>query len=167
MSSQPSSPASAQGTNKSGRVIAALLHGAGRIPGASVFTRLHARLFRRTRGRAVRRWFGAPVMVLEVVGRRTGRTRATSVVYLPLDDGYVVTAANAGNDRTPQWWLNLQAAGAAVAHVRGRREEVVPRLLDGDERNQRWAQLAAAYPSIGHYPSYTDRVFPVIHLHRV
>lgn len=46
--------------------------------------RLHARLYRITGGRFLPRWFdGAPVMVLETVGRRSGRKPATPVLYLP------------------------------------------------------------------------------------
>jgi deazaflavin-dependent oxidoreductase (nitroreductase family) len=155
------------GPSEAGRLTAALLHGAGRVPGASLFTRVHARVFRRSAGRIGRRWFGAPVLVLEVRGRRTGKTRATSVIYLSVDNGYVVTPANAGNDRMPQWWLNLRAAGSGIVYLEKRREVVVARQLDGDERDARWTELVAAYPSVAHYRRYTDRAFPVIALERV
>src|ERR1700752_4128803 len=47
------------------------------------FGRLHANLYRISRGRFLPLWFaGAPVMVLETVGRRSGQKRATPVLYL-------------------------------------------------------------------------------------
>ena len=152
--------------SRRGRWVAALLHAGGRIPGARLFTRVHARLYRGSGGRVIRRWFGAPVLVLEVKGRRTGVRRDVSVVYLEVDDGYLVTAANAGNEKTPQWWRNLRAAGAGVVHVAGRRERVRPRLVEGVERERLWARLVDAYPSIAHYTRYTNRTFPLVVLHR-
>jgi len=71
--------------------------------------RLHARLYRISGGRFLPQWFaGAPVMVLETVGRRSGHKRATPVLYLRAGDALIVLAANTGADRTPAWWLNLR-----------------------------------------------------------
>src|SRR3954451_14871470 len=95
------------------------------------WSRLHARLNRLTRGRFMPRWFGAPVLVLETVGRRSGRKRATPVLYLDDDRRVIVYAANAGAHRTPAWWLNLREAGEGTTVLRGRRTRVRPRVLEG------------------------------------
>lgn len=154
------------GVGRRHRAVAALLHTAGRLPGRRPFVAAHAVLYRRTRGLAGRRWFGAPVLVLDVVGRKTGRLRPTPLIYLPQPGGYVVTAANAGNDCEPQWWRNLRAAGTGVVHVDGRSEPVYARLAEAPERDELWAALVAAYPAVGEYGRYTDRVFPVVVLER-
>ena len=148
-----------------GRWIARLLHGGGRMPGARFITRIHARLYRASRGRAVSRWFGAPVLVLETTGRHSGRLRTVAIQYLMVDGDYAVTAANAGSDRTPAWWLNLRDAGTGIVHVKGRRQQVTPRLATGVERDELWAKITAAYPSVAHYGRYTNRDFPVVVLH--
>lgn len=133
------------------------------MPGVRWATQAHARVYRGSRGRAMRRWFGAPVLVLEVVGRTSGTPRLTPLIYAPTGDGgYVVTAANAGNDRQPQWWRNLDAAGRAVVHVEGRRVPVVARTLAPPERDEHWRRLVAAHPAVGEYRRYTDRVLPVV-----
>lgn len=75
------------------------------------FARFHVRVYRRTSGRVGGRWLGAPVLLLEVAGRRTGKLRETPVIYL-MDRGVpVVMPANAGHRRPPAWWLNLRDAG--------------------------------------------------------
>lgn len=130
-------------------------------------SRIHARAYRATGGRVGRGWFGAPVMVLETVGRRSGRPRATPVLCLRDGDRFVVIPANAGKPRAPAWWLNLQAAGEAVAVVRGARQRVRPRIAAGEERERLWAAYARMYPQIEDYRRYTDRDLPVVVLEKV
>lgn len=127
--------------------------------------RLHARLYRITGGRIVGRWFaGAPAMVLETIGRRSGQKRATPVLYLRDGDAVVVLAANAGSDRTPAWWLNLREAGAGEVVVSRRRLRVRPRLLADAERDRAWRAFVEMYPQAEHYTGFTDRELPLIAL---
>jgi len=137
-----------------------------RYPSAQrAWSRLHARLYRLTGGRFLPRWFGgAPVLVLETVGRRTRKRRSSPVLYLRESEALIVLAANAGADRTPAWWLNLWAAGEATARVGGRRVRVVPRVLEGVEREQRWEAFVAMYPQAAHYVDFTDRPLPLVAL---
>lgn len=127
--------------------------------------RVHARLYRLSGGRLGRRWFaGAPVMVLETVGRRSGEKRATPVLYLRDGDALVVMAANAGAVRTPAWWLNLKHAGEGAVVLGRNRIRVRPRELAGEERDRLWREFVAMYPQAAHYPRFTDRVLPLIAL---
>jgi deazaflavin-dependent oxidoreductase (nitroreductase family) len=132
------------------------------------WSRLHARLYRWSGGRFLPRWFhGAPVMLLETVGRRTGRPRANPVLYLEHGDHLVVLAANAGADRTPAWFLNLQAAEEGIAVIGGRRRHVRPRLITGAERERLWGEFVAMYPQAEHYTRFTDRPLPLVALEPV
>ncbi len=127
--------------------------------------RAHARLYLWTRGRFVPRWFaGAPVLVLQTVGRRTGKPRVTPLLYLQHDDAVVVMAANAGADRTPAWWLNLRAAGHATIVVGRRQARIHPRELIGTERDRAFASFVAMYPQAAYYGGFTDRYIPLIAL---
>jgi F420H(2)-dependent quinone reductase len=128
------------------------------------WSRLHARLNRLTRGRFVPRWFGAPVLVLETVGRRSGRRRATPILYLREGERFIVYAANAGAHRTPDWWLNLRAAGEGTVVLRGRRTRVCPRLLESEERERAYERFCEIYPQAREYPSFTDRPLPLVAL---
>jgi len=128
-------------------------------------SRLHARLYVRSGGRVLPRWFGgAPVMVLETVGRRSGRTRDTPLLYLRDAQALVVFAANAGTARTPAWWLNLQAAGEGEVLIGRRRLRIQPRLLEGAERERLWQRYVQMYPRAELYTSFTERAFPLIAL---
>ena len=131
------------------------------------FARAHAWLYRVSGGRLGPRWFGAPVLVLETVGRRSGQPRATPVLFVLQDGDPVVLAANAGARRTPAWWLNLRDAEWGVAVIGRERREVSPRVVSGTERAELWDRLCEAYPAATHYPEFTDRELPVAVLERV
>jgi F420H(2)-dependent quinone reductase len=126
-------------------------------------TAAHAALIRGTRGSVAARWFGAPVLVLQTVGRRTGSQRRTALVYLPDGDDLVVVASNAGAERPPGWWLNLEAAGEGLAIVGGDRRPVGPGVLEGARRDRLWQHFAAVSP-VEHYQRQTARRLPVVAL---
>jgi deazaflavin-dependent oxidoreductase (nitroreductase family) len=128
------------------------------------FSRLHARLYKLTGGRFKPRWYGAPVLVLETVGRHSGEKRATPVIYLGDGETLVVLAANAGAHKTPAWWFNLEAAGEATAVVAGRRSTVRPRVVEGEERRRLWQAFVEMYPQAEEYTKLTDRQLPLVAL---
>lgn len=139
-----------------------------RLPIGKYFTRLHGVIFRRTRGRVMSTFFGAPVLLLEVVGRRSGVVRTTPIIYLLDGDTPVVIASNGGAPRTPSWWLNLRAAGTAHVWRRGeQRYQVRVRELDGEELERAWAAFSEMYPAIDEYRTFTTRALPMLALERV
>ena len=108
------------------------------------------------------RYFGAPVLVLETVGRRSGARRATPLIYLVDTAGWVVVPANGGADRVPAWWLNLQAAGTGTVVVAGAKHEVGYRVAGDAERERLWTDFAQQYPSLDDYATMTERALPVV-----
>ncbi len=86
------------------------------------------------------------------------------MLYLRDGDTFVVLAANAGADRTPAWWLNLQAAGEGEAVIGRRRLRVRPRLLEGAERERLWNGFVGMYPQARDYETFTDRELPLVAL---
>lgn len=126
--------------------------------------RLHARLNRLTGGRVGGRWFGVPVLVMETVGRRSGRARANPLIYLRRGEQLIVVAADGGSDRTPAWWLNLREAGEATVVIDGERRRVRARVLEGAERDQAWSEFVEMWPLTEDYTHRTDRELPCVAL---
>jgi len=89
------------------------------------------------------------------------------VLYLRDGSRLIVYAANAGAHRTPDWWLNLRAAGEASVVLGGERLAVRPRVLEGSERERAWGEFCEMYPQARDYPSFTDRPMPLIALEPV
>jgi F420H(2)-dependent quinone reductase len=134
------------------------------------WTRLHVRLLRMSKGR-LRFGFmfagNVPVLALTTTGRKSGEPRSSVVGYLPHGEAYAVVASNAGSDRTPAWWLNLQANPDCELDVDGDRLRARARRAEGDEREELWRRFAAANDSYESYRGYTERELPVVVLDRL
>jgi deazaflavin-dependent oxidoreductase (nitroreductase family) len=77
-------------------------------------------------------------------------------------DSFVVCGSNGGNESTPNWYRNLQAAGVAEVEVKGKRIPVAFREVAGaDERAECWNLLTAGYPDFATYQELTDRQLPI------
>ena len=129
------------------------------------FTRAHARLVRWSGGRITRSFLftgGMPILVLTTTGRRTGKRRSTPVGYLPHRGGYAVLASNAGSDRTPAWWLNLQAEAHARVLVGRTALPVLARPADAEEATTLWSTFARLNAGFDEYRRLTDRDIPVV-----
>lgn len=132
-------------------------------------TRAHARLISWTGGR-IRRSFvftgGMPLLVLTTVGRKSGKRRSTPLAYLAFGDGYAVIASNAGSDRVPAWWLNLQADPEAEVLADRARYTVRARRATAGEDDLVWAEYARLNPGFDEYRKLTERRIPVVILER-
>jgi deazaflavin-dependent oxidoreductase (nitroreductase family) len=145
------------------RFIALISHYAARTgPIGRLGGRLHAATLRGSRGLVGAKWFGAPVLVLVTVGRKSGKVRQTPLLYIKDDDRIVLLAANAGNDRIPAWWLNLRAAETVEILIRGRRRQLRWREADGEEYDRLFTAIIDGYPPAEHYQGFTERRLPVV-----
>jgi F420H(2)-dependent quinone reductase len=131
----------------------------------TALTRLHAALIRKSGGRIRRSHLftgGMLVLVLTTTGRKSGKPRSTPLGYLRDGNSYAVLAANAGSERAPLWWLNLQAEPRAQVEAEGRRVMVTGRRASDEEDARLWAEFAAANPAFGDYRNLTGRKIPVV-----
>jgi deazaflavin-dependent oxidoreductase (nitroreductase family) len=127
-------------------------------------TRLHAALYRLTRGRLLGRMGGRPVLVLETTGRRTQRRRATPLQYLADGEDFVVVASDRGAVRPPAWYLNLRASPDARLRVGPRTIDVHGRETSGDERAELWRRLSTADHSLERAAAKAGRELPLVAL---
>lgn len=125
------------------------------------FSALHVAVYRRTGGR---RAFepGAPSLLLTIPGRKTGELRTNPLFYLPDGDRFVLCASYSGDDRNPQWYLNLMAAGEATVRVGANERRVKAELVTAAERAELWPRLVATWPSYEVYQRQTTRELPVV-----
>ena len=126
--------------------------------------------FRLTGGRIGSRWrIGAgwkkpvPTLLLDHVGRKSGKTFTTPLLYLEDGPDLVIVASQGGMAKNPQWYLNLVARPEATVHLR--REgvrRVRARTASPDEKAALWPRLVEMYADFESYAAWTDRDIPVV-----
>ena len=120
---------------------------------------------RLSRGRttAVELLAGLPVIEVTTTGRRSGRTRRTQLIAIPVADTLALLGTNFGQASTPTWALNLEADATAVVAHRHRAVPVVARPATEPERAQvldRAGQVYLGYPKyLGRISGRTVRIF--------
>ena len=105
---------------------------------------------------------GLNVLLLTTTGRKTGKPWTTAVGYIREGGSYVVVASNAGSDRHPGWYLNLQKNAAARIQVGTQVVNVDAETTHGDKRQQLWSKFVAASPGYTTYQTHTSREIPVV-----
>jgi deazaflavin-dependent oxidoreductase (nitroreductase family) len=125
-------------------------------------TRLNVALYRATDGRLGARAFGAPVLLLDHVGRKSGQLRTTPLLFVRNGVDLLVVGSRGGSDHTPSWWRNLEANPRTTVTVDGKRREIVARLAIGAERERLWAIAVAAYPAWQTYQDRTERELELV-----
>jgi deazaflavin-dependent oxidoreductase (nitroreductase family) len=126
---------------------------------------LDRRLMLRTHGR--RTLFGpigAPTVLLETTGRRSGLPRISPLLFARDGDSIVVVGSNFGQAHHPAWTGNLLADPAAVAIVRGERIPVRARLLTGADAEAAYRLMIETTSVYATYRTRTDREIRVFRL---
>jgi deazaflavin-dependent oxidoreductase (nitroreductase family) len=126
--------------------------------------RLHRFWWRVSGGRVGTHVAGLPVLELITSGRTSGKPRSVLLTYIDDPLGPVVIASNAGSDRPPDWFRNLEAQPLARIRRAGRITPVRARRLDGGERERAWEAAVRANPRYEGYRAATSRTIPVVHL---
>jgi deazaflavin-dependent oxidoreductase (nitroreductase family) len=124
---------------------------------------LNVRVFRLSRGRLWNNWKGAPILLVHHVGRKSGTSRVSPVVYLADGDRYVVVASKGGTDKHPAWFHNLMAGPETSVEVGRDKRRVRAREANDDERAQLWPRLVEIYSPYESYQRYAgERRIPVV-----
>ncbi|GAA1504798.1 nitroreductase family deazaflavin-dependent oxidoreductase [Nocardioides humi] len=127
-------------------------------------------VYRLTNGRIGATWrIGAgwrkpvPVLLLDHVGRRSGRRFTTPLLYLRDGADLVIVASQGGLPKHPQWFHNLVAHPDTTVAVPAERSRAVrARVAGPEERAALWPRLVELYADFESYQSWTDREIPVV-----
>lgn len=126
----------------------------------NMVTRMHVAAYRLAGGRLVGTWQGAPMLLLDHVGRRSGNRRTTPLLYLEDGEDLAIVASRGGSQAPPAWWLNLEAHPRTTVQVGARRREVVARIASPEEKAELWPRLVEMYSDYETYQRRTDREIP-------
>ena len=127
-----------------------------------IFIRFQIAVFRWTNGRAMSALRGMPILLLTTVGRKTGTSRTTPLMYIRDGEGYVIIASNSGRALHPARFHNLQASPQARIEIPGQRLDVSATVATQTERDRLWPQLVSKAPFFDGYQRNTSRLIPMI-----
>jgi deazaflavin-dependent oxidoreductase (nitroreductase family) len=126
-------------------------------------TRLHESVYRLSGGRLANRGSGMPVLMLTTTGRKSGQRRTTMLTAPLREEGrIVIVASKGGDDRHPDWFLNLRADPRVEVTLDGETRPMTAHITSPDEKAQLWPRIVADHANYGGYQRKTDRDIPVV-----
>ena len=130
-------------------------------------TSVHSAAYRLSGGRLGGKAYGAPVVLVDSIGRKSGKRRTHPLICDEQGGDIIVVASKGGIDKHPAWYLNLIANPETEINWRGERRRVRAREAEGAERERLWERMVEVYRPYAQYQSRTDRRIPVIVLEPV
>jgi deazaflavin-dependent oxidoreductase (nitroreductase family) len=127
-----------------------------------LFIAANVGVYRLTGGRLGGKFGGAPVLLLDHVGRKSGRRRTSPLIYTRDGEDLLIVASRGGSDATPAWWLNLRAKPATTVQVGSRHHDVVAHQASPEEKQRLWPLVVDQYGDYAVYQQRTKREIPVI-----
>jgi deazaflavin-dependent oxidoreductase (nitroreductase family) len=124
---------------------------------------VHRALFQVSKGKLGGKGSGMPVLMLTTTGRKSGEKR-TTMLTSPLqdDDKIVIVASKGGDDRHPDWFLNLRDHPKVEVTMGGVAKAMTARVADGDEKAELWPRIVADHDNYAGYQRKTERDIPVV-----
>ena len=128
-----------------------------------LMSRANTLIFRATGGRVGSSFLrGAPICLVTMRGRKTGRERTVPLIYLKDGRDYVIVASKGGMDEHPLWYLNLKANPDAEVEIGRERTAVRAATASPEEKARLWPRLVEIYPDYADYQRRTEREIPVV-----
>ena len=104
---------------------------------------------------------GGSILLLSVLGRRSGKLSVVPLMYLRDGATYVVVASNMGASRHPDWALNLRANPHGLMVVGDAAINAKASEADGPERDRLWSELLKISPFLAQHQQKTSRTIPI------
>jgi deazaflavin-dependent oxidoreductase (nitroreductase family) len=104
-----------------------------------------------------------PTVELRTTGRKSGLRRSVLLTSPVHDDEcYVLVASKGGDDRNPEWYLNLVADPDVELKVGAVTRPMRARTASPEEKAELWPRIVAGYKGYDAYRRRTSRDIPVV-----
>ena len=124
---------------------------------------VHRVLFKASGGKLLNKGAGMPVLVLTTTGRTSGQARSTMLTSpLQFDGKVVIVASRGGDDRNPDWFLNLQANPEVEVEMGGSKRAMTAHVADVTEKADLWPKIIGPHANYAGYQKKTERDIPVV-----
>ena len=127
----------------------------------------HTGVYRATGGKLFGRMGKSPILLLNTVGRKSGKKRTTPLLYVMDGEDFVIIASKGGAPTHPAWYLNLRSNPEVTVEVGDREVRVRAEEADPEEKARLWQKMVEMYPAYDGYQKKTEREIPLLVLHPV
>jgi len=128
---------------------------------------VHSGVYRATGGKLFGRMGKSPILLLNTVGRKSGKKRTSPLLYVMDGEDFVVIASKGGAPTHPAWYLNLRTNPDASVEVGDREVRVKVEEADSEEKARLWQKMVEMYPTYDDYQRKTEREIPLLVLRPV
>ncbi len=126
------------------------------------FTSLNVWVYRLTRGRLGSRMGHQSVLLLNTVGRRTGKHHTTSLSYYRDGTNYLLVASNWGKETQPAWYHNLIHAPNTTIQVKDKIIPVNAHPANDGDYQRLWQLVTRQNGQYMHYQANITRRIPIV-----
>jgi deazaflavin-dependent oxidoreductase (nitroreductase family) len=126
------------------------------------FTLGHVLVYRLTRGRVGGGFRGIPVLLLNHLGRASGKWRTCPLAYLRDGEDIVLVGSKGGSHKHPAWFLNLREMEETTVEVGGKTVPVSVTVATPAQRERLWPKVVELYRGYERYQQRTDREIPLV-----
>lgn len=133
----------------------------------STVLKIHQSIYESTDGRLGHKLLGVPTLLLRTIGRKSGQTRTSALIYIDDNGSKVIVASKAGDSKPPAWLLNLQANPEVEYQINRDRRAASVEILEKDhaDYDRLWKEHNARNSNrYDDYQSMTDRPIPLVRL---
>ena len=110
---------------------------------------------------------GAPIILVNTIGAKSGNAKTFPLVYLPEGDSWLIFASAGGALKHPAWYYNLKAHPDVTIEVGPEIIEAHASEVTGAERDELYAKQAKLMNNFAEYEKLaTTRTIPVVRLTR-
>ena len=102
------------------------------------------------------------ILLLETIGRKTGKPRVIPIAYFFHEGKYLIVASNWGKEKNADWYLNLLKNPHAKLTVNGKTISVEAHAAQGDKYARLWKFAAERHPPYLHHQEMTARHIPIV-----
>ncbi|WP_418959216.1 nitroreductase/quinone reductase family protein [Streptomyces tritici] len=110
---------------------------------------------------------GWVLLLLTTTGARSGKPHTTPLGFVEDGERLLVVGSAGGSDRHPDWYRNILVNPTVTVETGTETWQATAVAATGAERDELFAKVVAAAPGYADYQKGTDRVLPVVVLHRI
>jgi deazaflavin-dependent oxidoreductase (nitroreductase family) len=125
------------------------------------FTGLNVLIYRLSGGRLMNRLEGAPICLVTMTGRKSGRKKTIALMYTPHGEDVLLVASLGGAPQHPVWYYNLKAHPRIQIQAGRLRRTMLAREATPEEKRTLWPVVVANYRSFEAYQQRTARAIPL------